>query len=413
MNRHIIFFTNIELWSIAENKGGRAQISTIEAYINSGWDVYIVSTAGGIPVNISQQSDIAVNEFKNITKLTASKSKIVRQVKYIKHILLYAFFYRKGEQIIRKLKGEKVLLYAYEVDGVKAAKRLSEKYHLPLVTRFQGTVHTDTDDNIVNAIRYYPHLQALKEEADLVIMTNDGTKGLQTLRRLGNKSREIYFWRNGVAPRNESLIGNREGTREELGFNGKFIFLTVSRLVDWKRLDRSINSIYKMLDSHPGLRNEIELHIIGDGDARSSLEQMVNNLDISDNVKFHGAIPQSEVFKYMIASDVFVSLYDLSNVGNPLLEAMTCGKAIITLNNGDTGELIKNNINGYLVDMNEIDSIPEKMFTLYEDVLLRKSFGDNAMQTAKKEFWTWDARMQEELKHTTNLFECYGWQTSR
>lgn len=70
---------------------------------------------------------------------------------------------------------------------------------MPLVTRFYGIWDMMTKkDNFVNRLRYYPKLQAYGIEADMVLMTNDGTRGDEVLKRSGNKSRKIFFWRNGV-----------------------------------------------------------------------------------------------------------------------------------------------------------------------------------------------------------------------
>lgn len=52
--------------------------------------------------------------------------------------------------------------------------------------------HDDEKDNLVNRLRYYPKLQAYGVEADMVLMTNDGTRGDEVLKRSGNKSRKIF-----------------------------------------------------------------------------------------------------------------------------------------------------------------------------------------------------------------------------
>ena len=80
--------------------------------------------------------------------------------------------------------------------------------------------------------------------------------------------------------------------------------------------------------------------IKGDGPERKILEQLSNKLGIKQYIRFEGASPHNEVPKYFATADIFLSFYDWSNVGNPLLEAMMGGKCIVTLNNGDTGRFI-------------------------------------------------------------------------
>jgi len=78
-------------------------------------------------------------------------------------------------------------------------------------------------------------------------------------------------------------------------------------------------------------------------------QRMLIENALSDAVRFEGAVPQEEVRRYLWAADVFLSLNELSNVGNPLLEAMACGKAIVTLDAGDTNELIHDAETGVLL----------------------------------------------------------------
>jgi len=105
----------------------------------------------------------------------------------------------------------------------------------------------------------------------------------------------------------------------------------------------------------------------------------------------------------MVAADTFLSFYDLSNVGNPLMEAMMSGKPIITLDVGDTGELIKNNENGILFPMDQLDKIPEMMMKIIENKDFTDKIAANALQTAKSEFWTWDERIAVEISKVESL----------
>lgn len=57
-----------------------------------------------------------------------------------------------------------------------------------------------------------------------------------------------------------------------------------------------------------------------------------------------------EVGKYYGAADAFVSCYCISNVGNPLLEALACGLPIVTLNTASTSDVIEDRKNGLLVE---------------------------------------------------------------
>ena len=48
------------------------------------------------------------------------------------------------------------------------------------------------------------------------------------------------------------------------------------------------------------------------------------------SINMHGAYEHMKVLKVMVDADLFVSLYDVSNLGNPLLEALFLKIPILT-----------------------------------------------------------------------------------
>jgi len=188
--------------------------------------------------------------------------------------------------------------------------------------------------------------------------------------------------------------------KESIGVSkDKKVILAVSRLVKWKRVDRIINAIPLVISKY----NNVIFMIVGDGDDKAYLENLVEKLNIKDYVKFIGAVPHNEVKYYMNAADIFISTNDLSNVSNSLLEAMKCGKCVVTLNTGETSEIIKNNENGILLDVNYINNLPNVIIQLLNDEKLRNKLGRNARKYALENFLTWDQRIKMEIKFIEEL----------
>ena len=165
---------------------------------------------------------------------------------------LYCFRYTsKSYKIMKKIVKQynKALIYAYEVNAVKSCKKISKKFKLPLVTRFQGTIMSKFKNNFYTKITRYPHIQALSTKSDLVIMTDDGTMGDKILKEYGNNSKTLFI-RNGVSILSTKLPEfDKDEFKRKIGIpQNRTILLTVSRLVDWKKVDRSINALSKLKD---------------------------------------------------------------------------------------------------------------------------------------------------------------------
>jgi glycosyltransferase involved in cell wall biosynthesis len=398
--KNILFLSFLDPWSMGDGKGAPSFYKTIEGYSNE-WNVCLIKQRNKHNEKI---------EIKNV-KVLSYKSPF-RSMLYIKKIsflgrILNSFYgtillFILGNRIIKE-SGENTVVYAYEVNAVKAAKLLSNKFGLPLVTRFQGTVLYSVENTFLNRLKKFPHFSALETAADITIMTDDGTYGDKTLKRLGNKSAEVFFWRNGVDI-GKNYVRDKE-QYDDLKFklsikeNDK-ILLTVSRLVSWKRIDRAIWITKKLVEQG---HSYIKLLIVGDGNEKENLISLVENYGLKKNVLFLGSIDQENVSLCMDLADIFLSLYDLSNVGNPLFEAMNMGKTIITLNTGATVNIIKNNINGVLFDVEKINEIPMCVLDLLKDVEYAKKLGVNAKNYAEQNLWTWAERIKNEIKMVEKL----------
>jgi len=309
-----------------------------------------------------------------------------------------------ARRAIRVLEREPVdLLYAYEVHGALAARRLRDRWPLPTVARFQGTVMHPALDSPLDRLRKYEEVLALRLPADLYIMTDDGTRGDEVLARLNPASApKLRFWRNGLDL--DRLRPAEPPERAELRrtldiSDDAFVLLTASRLAAWKRVDRAIAAMPEIGRSVPNAL----LLIVGDGEERANLERQARSLGVDGDVRFAGAVAQEEVAGYMQAADAFLALADLSNVGNPLLEAMCCGLPIVAVDAGDTADLIRDGETGRLLASGEAAAVARAVIELVRDEPLRCRVAQGARRLAEERFWTWEARLQAELEEVERL----------
>lgn len=318
---------------------------------------------------------------------------------------------RKAESLLRD-GAPFDAIYAYEVHAVLAARLLRRRgFRLPLVARYQGTVMYPALKDAMLYYRRYEEALALKTPADLVIMTDDGTQGDEVLARLKPASKtKTRFWRNGLDMDrlHPASPDERRDARATLSVpDDAFVMLTASRLATWKRVDRAIRALPKVAAWAPNAL----LLVVGDGEERARLEALARDLRVTHHVRFAGAVPQADVMRYMHASDVFLAVADLSNVGNPLLEAMACGMCIVAVDAGDTRDLIADNATGRLVDNSNRSGIARPLEERLADLLAqlagdapqRARLGEAAGAYAREHFWTWDQRMAAEVEAVTAL----------
>jgi len=406
----------LDVWSLADGRGAPSLYRTLKAYGERGHHVHYVAPDVGAnhfaPADgkdnrslLPQIPNVSFTRFPvpGLSKWSLPwpqfALKVDQKMRFATAFPIVAA--RKAEEVLRNERID--LLYAYEVHGALAARIVQRRHRLPTVCRFQGTVMHPTLDNPLARARRYEEVLALRTPADLYIMTNDGTRGEEVLARLnpGSKGR-VRFWRNGLDMDRLKPAAPRQviATREALGIDGQsFVLLTACVLLPWKHVDRAVRALALARHDLP----QAQLIVLGDGEERGNLESLARELGVAHAVRFEGAVPQEEVVSYLWASDVFLSLNDLSNVGNPLLEAMACAKPIVTIDNGATGDLIHDGETGILLSSGEPRRVADAILRLAGNRALRRRLVRGARAYATANFWTWEQRLTAEIEEVERL----------
>jgi glycosyltransferase involved in cell wall biosynthesis len=131
-----------------------------------------------------------------------------------------------------------------------------------------------------------------------------------------------------IPPVDTSLFKLYAGEREH--------YLSASRLVPYKRVDRMIEAFRSM--------PERTLMIAGDGPDRVRLERSAPT-----NVRFLGHLPQADLVTLLQRSKALITAAD-EDLGLTPIEAQACGTPTIALRKGGYLETVKEGVNGVFFD---------------------------------------------------------------
>jgi glycosyltransferase involved in cell wall biosynthesis len=115
------------------------------------------------------------------------------------------------------------------------------------------------------------------------------------------------------------------------------------RLAEIKRIDIFLQTVKLVADKIP----DVKVLIAGDGKLLADLKQMAYELNINSNVYFAGH--QSNVEKLLQKSKIFVLTSDSEGLSLSVIEAMMCGLPAIVSDVGDLGDMVEDEVNGFLV----------------------------------------------------------------
>lgn len=298
-----------------------------------------------------------------------------------------AFYYAVAEK--------PVFIYGYEKEGAFLGALLGRLIGIPVIKRFQGTQLSIKDGKIAHKPFFFSLILSHKIFNYPVVMANDGKPGDEVLRVLGLPDHKFLFIMNGFVP--EHICNVKEiDIRRPLGLpEHAKIILMLSTLWMWKRVDRGIYLMRKLMQFKMP-EEDFYLLIIGEGNARGYLESLAKRLEVDGKVKFLGGMAHPKALEYLKACDVFWSFYDVSNLGNPLLEAIYLEKPAITIRNKHLESLLGTDAPN-LVDIHELDKASELTLMTFRDETFRKTLIEKA-QLAKKSLIPWEKRMEKEIQ---------------
>ena len=268
-----------------------------------------------------------------------------------KNALMFKVFNKRMEKLYKEIvkkEGPIDIIHAQSSlwGGISAAY-ISEKYNIPLVI----TEHSSVERGPYVKNSYVPFIRDSYKKAKKVITVGNGLKNeIQALS--GRNDIEVIG----------NLVDLSKFTIKKRIQNEKFIFFSLAFLEGEKGFDILIKAFAKKFKD-----KEAMLYIGGDGSQRAWLEALAQENGVKKQIIFLGALSRDDVAKWMNKCDCFVLPSRYETFGVVYIEALASGRPVIGALNGGAEDII-NNLNGYLVPIDDIDKLAEKMLELYKKI---------------------------------------------
>lgn len=238
------------------------------------------------------------------------------------------------------------------------------------------TVHSDPTLDFMNrglkgTIFTKLNIASLKK-VDHLILVSDSLE--QPLLNMGLKKEKMTIIYNGIQFETDEV--------EPMSKNEVFTLTCVARL----HLIKGHEVLLKSLAA--AHFTDFSLHLVGDGELKPTLEQMVQDLNLKNQVQFHGFLNPAQVATRIAQSDVTVlASY---NEGFPLvlLESAKQKVPFIATDVGDVQRLLPDKTYGWCVPANSVSSLTTALneaYSAWEQNDL-KTKGEKVYQLASNQF---------------------------
>jgi glycosyltransferase involved in cell wall biosynthesis len=208
-------------------------------------------------------------------------------------------------------------------------------------------------------------------------------------------NKKISLIRNGVEPIKfinktivkQALLGRigKSSVRKTLWFG------TISELHKNKGLEYAIRAMSK-------IKEPFAFFILGEGEERNNLKQLVRELGLEDKVFLVGFVEDAKL--YLKAFDVFLLTSEKEGLPFTILEAGLASLPVIASHTGGIPEIIDDGVNGLLTRVGDSSQITKALEYFIQNPEKRKEFGKALEEKVKKEF-----SVDEMVKKTIKLYK--------
>lgn len=187
----------------------------------------------------------------------------------------------------------------------------------------------------------------------------------------------------------------KNSLREKMGFtNSQKIILCIGELNSNKNQIMAIRMMHKVLEKYP----DALLLLAGNGPKQQYLESLIISEKLQQNVKMIGYVTNLQDYQHIADAQVCCSKRE----GLPLnvIESMLSGNPVVATRNRGHKELIENAKTGFLVNIDDYETMATKIISLFSNNVLKSCIEKNALLFAQR--YTFDS-VKKELSRIYNL----------
>jgi len=254
--------------------------------------------------------------------------------------------------------------------------------------RYNCFVHGEDVETAATSREHSLLVKNVCKNASMLICNSENTANI--VRKLGfDSGSKCEVLHPGVDTSRFEVAAPDTSFRQQMGWSGKRVLLTVGRLQRRKGQDFLIKSMPALLKEFP----DLFYAVVGRGECYDELISLVDQHKLHDNVCVYPDMDDEALIKCYQQCDIFILPNrtidnDIEGFGMVLVEAQVCGKPVIAGDSGGTRETMNIGKTGHIIDCSSTENLLKEL----SPILRNREIVDGEVDIAdyaKKRF-NWD-----------------------
>ncbi|WP_053374664.1 glycosyltransferase family 4 protein [Paenibacillus sp. FJAT-27812] len=234
--------------------------------------------------------------------------------------------------------------------------------------------------SLLNWMLYYPIEKRLSRLTDCLITINDEDYALAVTKKFRAKQiAQVHGVGVNTMQYKPMQKIDKWRLRQELDYRtDDFLLFYAAEFNRNKNHQLLIHALASIKEQVPHAR----LLLAGTGPLLDACKELAYQLGISSMVHFLGY--RSDIDRLLPMCDVAVASSLREGLPVNIMEAMACGLPIVAAANRGHTELVRDGVNGYVVDQNDVAVFAKRLKQLSESIELRQLMGMQSMHIVQK-----------------------------
>ena len=229
----------------------------------------------------------------------------------------------------------------------------------------------------------------------IVAVSKDIEKTLRNTYRTAN----VFYINNAIKQPTKDECGDPGAVRKDYNVAAGVLWIgAASRLVDVKNIGMLIDAAKIIKDNNCC---NFKVYIFGDGPKKESLQQKINDHELSDTVTLQGY--NNNIVPIINAFSVFVNSSNHEGLPMSILESMAVETVPVCTRVGGMQELIEDSISGLLVEPGNAAQLADALMRLCDNRGLIKNLG-----TGAKARVSFNYSIESSVESLLSLYETFS-----